>query len=59
MGVCGMKFLKYTAAAALGAAAAFLFVYFALAGLLVEAVLHIGDTADTSVTASANDAEKV
>lgn len=54
-----MKFLKYTAAAALGAAAAFLFIYFALAGLLVEAVLHIGDTADTSVTASANDAEKV
>lgn len=54
-----MKFLKYTAAAALGAAAAFLFIYFALAGLLVEAVLHIGDNADTSVTAAANDAEKV
>lgn len=37
-----MKRLKYTAAAVLGAAAAFLFVYFALAGVLVEAVLHIG-----------------
>ncbi|MDD6188382.1 MAG: alpha/beta hydrolase [Clostridiales bacterium] len=37
-----MKLLKYTAAAALGAAAAFLVVYFALAGVLVEAVLHIG-----------------
>lgn len=53
-----MKFLKYTAAAALGAAAAFLFVYFALAALLVEAVLHIGGDA-ASVTVSADDAEKV
>lgn len=39
-----MKFWKYTAAAALGAAAAFLLVYFVLADVLVEAVLHIGNS---------------
>ncbi len=53
-----MKFVKYTAAAALGAAAAFLLVYFALAGLLVEAVLHIGDDV-AAVAAVENGAEKV
>lgn len=54
-----MKFVKYTAAAALGAAAAVLLVYFALAGLLVEAVLHIGgDTPVVSTTVSEG-AEKV
>lgn len=53
-----MKFVKYTAAAALGAAAAFLFVYFALAGLMVEAVLHIGDDV-AAVAAVENGAEKV
>ena len=54
-----MKFVKYTAAAALGAAAAFLFVYFALAGLLVEAVLHIGDEEAAAVVMAEEGAEKV
>ena len=52
-----MKLFKYTAAAALGAAAAFLFVYFALANLLVEAVLHIGG-GEPAVAAMAEDGEE-
>ena len=57
-----MKLLKYTAAAVLGAAAAFLCVYFVLAGVLVEAVLHIGgetEAASTAVWSDGSDSEKI
>jgi len=54
-----MKFVKYTAAAALGAAAAFLFVYFALAGLLVEVVLHIGNETAAAAVMAGDGTEKV
>ncbi len=54
-----MRIVKFTAAAALGAAAALLFVYFALAGMLVDAVFRIGGEAAVPAWSAAEGAERV
>ena len=50
-----MKIVKYTAAAAAGAVAAVLFLYFALAVMLVEAVQHTGSGEAAVMAAAAED----
>lgn len=54
-----MTFFKYSAAAAIGAAAASLFFYFAIANIFTETLLHIGGSKADAAAAAAGASEKL